>query len=106
LTLRVGVLSHSSDFTPSGAGAALLTPQGWSQNWFSAANTSGTRRSLSVTWDRANISAFGSHAFSLSTDLRQRVMTGSVAHQPIEIEDSAGRLVRSIAFGPSAGMSA
>jgi hypothetical protein len=106
LTLRVGLLTHSSDFTPSGTGAALLTPQGWSQNWFSAASTSGTRRSLSLTWDRASVSALGMHAFSLSTDLRQRSMTGSVMHQPIEIENSAGQLVRSIEFGPSAGLSA
>jgi hypothetical protein len=106
LTLRAGVLSHSSDFTPSGTGAALLTPQGWSQNWFSAANASGTRRSLSLTWDRANISALGMHALSVSTDLRQRSMTGSVTHQPIEIENSAGQLVRSIEFGPSGGLRA
>jgi hypothetical protein len=106
LTLRLGLLTHTSTFTPSGTGAAVLTPAGWSQNWFSAADTSGTRRSLSLTWDRANISALGSHALSLSTDLRQRSMTGSVAHQPIEIQDGAGRLVRSIEFGPSAGLSA
>jgi hypothetical protein len=106
LTIRVGLLIHSTTFAPSGTGAALLTPRGWRQNWFSAVDTSGTRRSLSVTWDRANIPAFGSHAFSLSTDLRQRVMTGSVTHQPIEIEDSAGRLVRSIEFGRSSGLTA
>jgi hypothetical protein len=106
LTLRFGVLNHSTAFGASGSGAALLRPDGWSGNWFAAADTSGTRHSLSVTWDRANISALGSHVFSLSTDLRHRAMTSSIVHQPIEIEDSERRLVRAIAFGPSAGLKA
>lgn len=106
LTIRVGVLDHQTTIETAGSGAALLTPTGWSQNWFASADTSGMRQSLSVTWDRSAASSVGTHALSLSLDLRRRDMTSSVAHQPIEIEDTQGRLVRRIDFGPSAELRA
>jgi hypothetical protein len=104
LTIRVGLLDHETVIEPAGVGAALLTPEGWKQNWFSAADTAGRRHSLSVTWDRSIPSSIGTHAVSLSTDLRHRRMTSTIAHQPIHILDAEERLVRRIDFGPSTGL--
>jgi hypothetical protein len=101
LTIRVGMLNHQTTIDRAGTGDAILSPLGWSQNWFASADTSGTRRSVSVTYDRSVPSPVGIHALSLSTDLRYRDMASSMEHQPIRIEDSEDRLVRLIEFGPS-----
>jgi hypothetical protein len=106
LTIRLGMLDHQTTIEPAGTGAALLTPTGWSQNWFASADTSGLRQSLSITWDRSTRFWIGTHALSVSTDLRHREMTSTVAHQSIRIEDSQERLVRQIDFGPSAELQA
>src|SRR4051812_2917240 len=70
LTLRVGVMNHVTQITPAGNGAAVLRPDGWQQNWFSGVDTSGTRGSASVTWERSGVSWNGTHSFSLTTDIQ------------------------------------
>jgi hypothetical protein len=106
ITVRVGWMRHSTTIAASGSGAAILSPDGWSENWFSTVDTSGARRSASVTWDRAGLSAFGAHTVSLSGGFQQRVMDGTLAHQPIRIQDDDGRLTRLIEFGPPRAISA
>ncbi len=101
ITVRIGWIRHSSTIGASGSGAAILSPEGWSQNWFSTVDTTGTRRSASVTWDRAGLSALGAHTVSLSGAFQQRTMSGTLAHQPIRIEDDDGRLTRLIGFASS-----
>ena len=100
ITVRIGWMRHSSTIAASGFGGAILSPDGWSQNWFSTVDTTGARRSASVTWDRAGLSAFGAHTVSLSGAFQRRTMSGTVAHQPIRIQDDEGRLTRSIEFAP------
>jgi hypothetical protein len=102
LTVRVGWMGHGTVIAAGGSGAALLSPDGWSQNWFSTVDTWGTRRSASVTWDRAGISALGEHTFSLSGTFQIRAMSGTLTHQPIQIQDDSGRLMRQIRFGSAA----
>src|SRR5476649_1132145 len=98
LTLRIGVMNHESNISAAGAGAAVLRPDGWQQNWFSAVDTSGTRRSASLTWDRAGMMAAGTHTLSVTGDVQLRTMSSTMQHQTIQIEDDAGRLTRSIGF--------
>ena len=100
LTLRVGVMNHRTNIRPAGAGDAVLRPDGWQQNWFSAVDTSGTRPSVSITWDRSGLSARGTHTISVTGDVQFRTMSSSISHQPIRIEDDLGRLTRSIEFAP------
>src|SRR4029077_10790242 len=57
---------------------------------------SGIRRSASVTLDRTDMKAAGTHTASVSFDIRQRSMTGSIETHPIEIQDADARLVRFI----------
>jgi hypothetical protein len=102
LTVRVGWMGHGTAIAAGGSGAAVLSPDGWSQNWFSTVDTWGTRRSASVTWDRAGISALGEHTLSLSGTFQLRAMSGTLTHQPIHIQDDSGRLMRLIEFA-SAG---
>jgi hypothetical protein len=103
LTLRVGVLNHTTKIEAAGAGAAVLAPDGWQQNWFSQVDTAGTRRSASLTWDRAGIAAAGTHTFSAMADVQQRTMSATMQHQTIQIQDDDGRLMRSIDFATLPG---
>jgi hypothetical protein len=98
LTVRVGWMGHGTAIAAGGSGAAVLSPAGWSQNWFSTVDTWGTRRSGSVTWDRAGISARGEHTVSLSGNFQLRSMSGTLTHQPIQIVDDFDRLMRLIQF--------
>jgi hypothetical protein len=100
LTLRVGVMNHRTTIRPAGAGDAVLRPDGWQQNWFSAVDTTGTRPSASVTWDRSGLRAGGSHTVSVTADVQYRSMSSVLNHQSIRIEDDLGRLTRSIDFAP------
>ncbi len=103
LTLRLGFMNHVTTITPAGAGDAVLRPDGWQQNWFSAVDTSGQRTSVSITWDRSGLTARGSHTISVTGDLQLRAMSSRVNHQTIRIEDDLGRLARSITFAPLPG---
>jgi hypothetical protein len=98
LTVRLGWMGHDTTIAAGGSGAAVLSPAGWSQNWFSTVDTRGTRRSASVTWDRAGISALGEHTLSLSGAFQVRAMSGTLSQQPIRIEDDNGQLMRLITF--------
>ncbi len=106
LTTRIGFVQHSMTLTAPKTGDALLTPSGWLRNWFTSVDDLGTRRSISVTWDRANVEARGSHTFSLSGDVRFRSMTATTSHNAIKVLDPDLRLVREIQFGPNGAMAA
>jgi len=49
LTIRVGVEAHKTSLVASGNGDAILSPDGWSQNWFSKVSVDGARQSVSST---------------------------------------------------------
>ena len=101
LTLRVGLMNHRTNIQPAGTGDAVLRPDGWHQNWFAAVDTSGTRPSAAITWDRSGLSARGSHTISVTGDAQYRTMSSVVRHEAIRIEDDLGRLTRSIDFAPA-----
>jgi hypothetical protein len=100
LTLRVGLMYHDTTIRPAGIGDAVLRPDGWHRNWFSGVDTTGSRPSASVTWDRSGLSALGTHTVSLTGDVQYRTMSTLMQHQGIRIEDDLGRLTRSIDFVP------
>ena len=100
LTLRLGLMYHDTTIRPAGFGDAVLRPDGWHRNWFSGVDTTGSRPSASVTWDRSGLSAFGAHTLSLTGDVQYRTMTTLMQHQGIRIEDDLGQLTRSIDFVP------
>jgi hypothetical protein len=100
LTVRVGFMYHGTTIRPAGLGDAVLRPDGWHQNWFSGVDTTGSRPSASVTWDRSGLSGLGSHTLSLTGDVQYRTMSTVIQHQGIRIEDDLGRLTRSIDFVP------
>lgn len=101
LTLRVGVTRHRSSLAANGSGPALLTPEGWRQNWFSAVDTTGLRESFNATWEHDGLTAAGTHSISINGGVRHRSMTGSLVDQPIRVLDEQGGLVRSVVFGPA-----
>jgi hypothetical protein len=96
LTLRFGVGQHTTEVQSAGSGNAVFSPAGWSQNFFAQVKDSGIRQSASVTLDRTDMKAAGTHTASVSFDIRQRSMTGSIQTYPIEIQDDAAQVVRLI----------
>jgi len=99
LTVRVGAMSHQTTLAATGSGDAILTPEGWEQNWFSKVDASGKREVVSVSWERAGVAWFGTHSVSASGSIHHRSMRATLIDQTIRIQDSAGRLVRLIEFG-------
>src|SRR5581483_6424310 len=99
LTIRVGIASHDMTLAATGSGDAVLTPDGWQQNWFSKVDASGSREVASAVWERAGVAAWGSHDFSVSGSVHHRSMHATLVDQPIRIMDEAGALVRMIQFG-------
>jgi hypothetical protein len=94
---------HGTTIRPAGIGDAVLRPDGWHQNWFSGVDTTGSRPSVSVTWDRSGLSARGTHTVSITGDIQYRTMSTMMRHQGIRIEDDLGRLTRTIGFAPVPG---
>ena len=97
LTLRVGIGQHKTQVETSGTQAAILSPDGWHQNFFAEVADEGVRRAASATLDRSGLSAAGSHTLSFSLDLRERSMSGAIETHPILIQDDLGHLMRFIA---------
>jgi hypothetical protein len=96
LTLRAGLGGHKAEVESSGTGNAILAPDGWHRNFFAEVHDNGIRRAVSATLDRTGLIAAGEHTVSLSADLRNRAMNGSIETHPIDIQDDAGRLMRFI----------
>jgi hypothetical protein len=101
LIVRIGLANHLTRLAAHGSGDAVLTPEGWQQNWFSRIDVSGSREMVSINWERAGLSAAGTHLLSIDARLHHRSMQGTVADQTIRITDSAGRLARLVEFGPA-----
>jgi hypothetical protein len=106
LTLRFGLGEHKTEVGSSGSGNAIFSPTGWHQNFFAEVRDSGIRRSASVTLDRTDMKAAGSHTASVSFDVRQRSMTGSIETHPIEIQDANAQIVRFIQTAQAPSLSA
>jgi len=98
LTLRFGVVARHTALSANGSGDAVLTPEGWRQNWFSNVDVNGVRESASITWERDGMTLAGAHAVSVNAGLKHRGMDGMVSDAPIRIVDEGGGLVRSIDF--------
>ncbi|HEY2908388.1 MAG TPA: TonB-dependent receptor [Vicinamibacterales bacterium] len=104
LTVRVGAVSHQSNLAATGSGDAILTPEGWEQNWFSKVDASGKREVASISWERAGASWFGTHGMSASGSVHHRSMRATLVDQTIQIKDSNGQLVRLIEFGKAGAL--
>jgi hypothetical protein len=104
LTVRVGAVSHQTTLAATGSGDAILTPEGWEQNWFSKVDAAGKREVVFVSWERAGVSWFGTHGISASGSVHHRSMRATLIDQTIRINDSAGRLVRLIEFGKAGAL--
>jgi hypothetical protein len=96
LTLRAGIGEHRTEVQSNGRDAAILSPDGWHQNFFAEVNDSGIRRAASITYDRTGLTGFGTHTLSFSGDLRERSMSGAIETHPIEIQDDLGHMMRFI----------
>jgi outer membrane receptor protein involved in Fe transport len=101
-TIQIGVLSRNYDLAPKGEGSSFLAPDGWTGNWFSTMSRTSTRYSATATWDRTAIWRGRSHNFSLSGEVAARKLSGRVAEAPVVVTNMAGRVVRSVEFGPAA----
>jgi len=100
-TVQVGALVHDAEMSRHGSGISRLSPAGWRGNWFSALTRQASRIAAIVTWERATTIGTKAHDITLGGRLSSRRMSGSVADIPVSVEDTRGRLVRSVTFGPA-----
>jgi len=100
-TVQVGALLHDADMTPRGSGMSHLSPAGWRGNWFSALTRQASRVAAIVTWERATSIASKAHEITIGGRLARRRMSGRVMNTPVVVEDTLGRAVRSVTFGPA-----
>ena len=108
ITLQLGVLQHEANMQPNGAPgqASVLSPAGWTGNWFSAANRTSGRYSASATWERTAQIGGRRHDFTMSGEIGSSRLRGSVQESSIVINDAQGRPVRMISFGGASSVSA
>src|SRR5262252_2052478 len=101
LTVQVGALVHDAEMSRHGNGISRLSPAGWRGNWFSALTRQASRIAAIVTWERATTIGSKAHEITFGGRLSSRRMSGSVADIPVSVEDTRGRLVRNVTFGPA-----
>lgn len=106
LTLQAGALGHSTTLVPNGNGTSLLSPAGWSRNWFATATRHAARYTAVATWERLKTIAGRKHDFTLIAELAFRRLRGHVSEGPIRVEDAHARPVRTIGFGRGASIGA
>jgi hypothetical protein len=104
ITIRLGAMSHQTTLAATGSGDAVLTPEGWEQNWFSKVDAAGKREVASISWERGGFVWNGAHAISVSGSVHHRSMRATLTDQTIQIKDTAGRLVRLIEFGTAGAL--
>jgi hypothetical protein len=105
LTFRAGVFARSSEMSSKGLGpAAVLTPAGWTGNWFSDGSRQSNRYSASASWDRPATIGQAQHELSVSSEAASVSMSGHLAERPIRILSSDGVLLRTVTFGPAASV--
>jgi hypothetical protein len=106
LTVRAGVLSHDSRVRPAGSGPSRLSPGGWRDNWFAHVTRTAVRYSVSAALDRTVQAGLGTHEVTGVASIRARRLRGSVAEDPVLVENERGDLVRSVHFGRSGSLAA
>ena len=104
LTVRISVFDRQTDLAPAGTGAAYLTPAGWQGNSFSSVNRRAIRQTMSAMWERTLPTSRGSHDLSFSGGISLRHMNGSVAENAVFVQNTLGQVVRTVEFGPRAGL--
>jgi hypothetical protein len=103
LTLRVGMVVNGTRLSVQNQLPAIVTPLGWTNNWFSSTDHWGKRETLAGSWDRTGIHLVGMHTITTSAEAGRRAMRGAIDDQPIQVEDAEGRVVRLVEFaGPAA----
>ena len=106
VTVRVGALAHLTTLTPNGDGLSVLTPYGWSGNWFAKAERTATRYNTVVTWEQLRKVGGQAHDVTLSIEGSARELNGRISESAIVVQDDNGRVVRTIAFGAASDLHA
>ncbi len=106
LTINVGVITHDTTLTPNGIGPTHLSPLGWHSNWFSRVDRHAVRYSIGAAWDRTFSVGRRDHAIGLSVRMASQRLRGTVAEGPVLVEDTVGRVVRRVQFGPPSTLTA
>jgi carboxypeptidase family protein len=99
LTVQFGALLHDAEMAPRGSGVSRLSPAGWRGNWFSALTRQASRIAAIVTWERTAVFGSKTHDVTLGGRAASRRLSGRVSNLPVAVEDTHGRLVRSVTFG-------
>jgi hypothetical protein len=98
-TVQIGVLQHRTTLQPNGEGASMVSPAGWTGNWFATADRTSRRYSALMTWERVATVKGKAHDFTIGADVAARSLRGRIAETSIVVNDAEGRPVRRVDFG-------
>jgi hypothetical protein len=106
LTLQAGAMASETTLSPGRQSASVLTPGGWTGNWFSRGDRRAVRYSGTIGWERVFTRRRGSHDLSATAGYSLRQLHGTIVETPITIVNDAGQATRSISFGAPGVLSA
>lgn len=106
VSVSVAVLAHDTTMSPKGEGPAHLSPFGWRHNWFAFVDRHAIRYNVAASWDRTLLFGRHGHALGATANMASQHLRGSVAENPVRVEDERGRLVRLVEFGAPSALSA
>jgi len=98
LTLQFGAFARHAELRPNGSDAAVLSPDGWSGNWFTQVQRASSRYTGAASWERV----FGgsrSHDVTVAAEFAKRSLDGRVHERSVHVIDQTGRRVRSVEYG-------
>jgi len=98
-TTQVGVFARRADLVPNGSGTAMLSPDGWSGNWFANVHRTSARFSAASTWERVFYSNRRPHDVTVNAEVMGRQLDGRVHESDVHVVDAQGRRVRTVEFG-------
>ncbi len=81
-----------------GPGEEIVTPEGNRGNYFGTQSRNAFRREWLEIWSPAPVRFYGTHQIKLGTSLTIATDHGVFSYQPVEVRNSAGRLLERIDF--------
>lgn len=105
-TVRIGVLQHDTRLQPKGSGVSVLTPAGWTANWFASASRVSRRYGATLTWERIARADGRPHDVTMTAEIGGRSLSGRIHETAIAVRGPSGRVVRTVDFGGASQVSA
>jgi hypothetical protein len=98
LESTLAIKRYSGEVWGQGGADMILTPIGNRGNYFSEQDRHASRIEWLETYSLAPVKLYGDHNLKLGTTLARTTNRGQFTARPVNIEDTAGRLIKRIEF--------